>query len=335
MPIDLGAKGSCQIGGNVATNAGGLRLLKYGSLHGSVLGLEVVLADGTILNNISTVRKDNTGYDLKQLFIGSEGTLGIITQVAILTAKAPKHTGLVLLAVEDFETVQKILTRAKESLNDILSAFEFWDKESATIVFRHHANLKKDFERLALPFSVLIETSHFEEATMERISNFVAAIMQDGLCKEGIIAENQSQIKTLWGYRECIPEVCTREGIIYKYDVSLPLSVLYSLVDVMRQRLQGEENVIVVGYGHAGDGNLHLNIMTKARTEKIEALMEPFIYEYIQEHNGSISAEHGLGLMKAEKLKYSKSKEMINVMKSLKKTFDPNKILNPYKVLPM
>ncbi|KAJ1551176.1 hypothetical protein HK096_002716 [Nowakowskiella sp. JEL0078] len=344
-PLDLGAKGSCQIGGNVATNAGGLRLLRYGSLHGTVLGLEVVLPDGTIVNNLSTLRKDNTGYDIKQLFIGSEGTIGIITGVSILTPRRPTSTNVAVLSVPSYESVTKTFSRAKNQLNEILSAFEFWDESSADLVQKHLTHVRLPEFDIKPRFYVLVETqgSNGDHDT-EKLSSFLEGILEDGIVEDGVLAQDQSQIDNMWGVREGLPEACSKDGKVYKYDISLPLPVLYKMVEEIKQHLSGlglynpnsDTSPIssIVAWGHIGDGNLHLNITAPVVTQEITSAIEPWVYEWSQKYDGSISAEHGLGLMKAPYLKYSKSVEVVELMRKLKAVLDPQGIMSPYKYLP-
>ncbi|KAF9154843.1 hypothetical protein DFQ26_009938 [Actinomortierella ambigua] len=341
MPLDLGAKGSCHIGGNVATNAGGLRLLRYGSLHGTVLGLEVVLPDGTILDNLATLRKDNTGYDLKQLFIGSEGSLGIITGVSILAPKRSNAVNVALLGLDSFEQVQNAFKRSKNELSEILSAFEFWDKSCLELVKEHLVAGKKDPLESMHPFYVLIETSGSnKDHDDEKLNTFLEKLLEDEVVQDGVVAQDQTQVKNLWAIREGIPEACSKAGAVYKYDISMPVPVLYKMVEDVRARLNkagvvGADKPVrsVIGYGHIGDGNLHLNIAANGFSKQVEDLIEPYVYEWTQENQGSISAEHGLGLMKAPHLHYSKSPSMIGLMQKIKKLIDPNNIMNPYKVV--
>lgn len=340
FPLDLGAKGSCHIGGNVATNAGGLRLLKYGSLHGSVLGLEVVLPDGTIYNSMHSLRKDNTGYDLKQLFIGSEGTIGIITGVSVLCPARPQAFNVALLGVDSYEAVLEVFAGARRELSEILSAFEFMDGKSQVLTGRH---LKMDHPiEGEYPFYVLIETSGSnKEHDDEKLETFLGTAMEEGLVADGIIAQDETQLKGLWAWRESIPEASTIGGGVYKYDVSLPLADLYGLVEAANVKLQeagivgldDESKPVVdaIGYGHIGDGNLHLNVCVREYSKQIELVLEPFVYEWIQSKKGSISAEHGLGFQKKNYIGYSKSDTEILMIKDLKKFYDPKGILNPYK----
>ncbi|KAG0034569.1 hypothetical protein BGZ81_004113 [Podila clonocystis] len=342
MPLDLGAKGSCHIGGNVATNAGGLRLLRYGSLHGTVLGLEVVLPDGTVLNNLSTLRKDNTGYDLKQLFIGSEGTLGIITGVSILSPKRSKAINVALLGLNTFDQVQTAFKRSKEELSEILSAFEFWDHASIDLVKEHLVAGANNPLQSAHDFYVLIETSGSnKDHDDEKLGSYLEGLMGDDIVQDGVVAQDTTQVRNLWAIREGIPEACSKSGAVYKYDISMPVPVLYQMVEDMRDRLEkagavGDGKLVksVIGYGHVGDGNLHLNVAAHGYSKEVTDLIEPFVYEWTAKHAGSISAEHGLGLMKASHLHYSKSPSMIGLMKRFKQLIDPNGIMNPYKYLP-
>ncbi|KAJ1655323.1 D-lactate ferricytochrome c oxidoreductase [Dispira simplex] len=345
MPLDLGAKGSCHIGGNISTNAGGIRYLRYGSLHGSVLGLEVVLPNGTILHNLSTLRKDSTGYDLKQLFIGAEGTLGIVTGVSITTPPRPVAQTVAVLGVETYEDVQHVFKLARQNLNEILSAYEFWDDSSMDMVLHHAGDNARHPLAQAYPFYVLVETSGFNKGhDDEKMSQFLETVMERGYVKDGVLSENASQMATFWYLREIISEATVKTGPTYKYDVSIPVPQLYNLVLDTRKRLtqaglykadkSGYPVKKVTGYGHVGDGNLHLNVVAEEYTPEVSQAIEPYVYEWVAGHRGSISAEHGLGLMKAPHLFHSKSDAMIQTMQSVKHMFDPHGIMNPYKFLP-
>ncbi|KAK4169334.1 putative D-lactate dehydrogenase 2 mitochondrial precursor [Cladorrhinum sp. PSN259] len=341
FPLDLGAKGSCHIGGNLATNAGGLRLLRYGSLHGTTLGIEAVLADGTIVDDLCKLRKNNTGYDLKQLFIGAEGTLGIITKVSIQCPQRSAAQNVALFGIESYDKAQLAFREAKGQLSEILSAFELMDQGSQALV-RQVTNNNHPLEG-EYPFYCLIETSGSNaEHDSEKLQNFLEDVMDKGIVADGTLAENETQIRSLWSWREGITEALGHLGGVYKYDVSIPLKELYQLVEDIRTRVDAagllgdaDEYPVraVVGYGHMGDANLHLNVSTRRFDERVEKLLEPFIYEWIAERQGSISAEHGLGVMKKKYIGYSRNPTMVGLMKNIKKTFDPNGILNPYKYL--
>ncbi|ORX71486.1 hypothetical protein DL89DRAFT_127195 [Linderina pennispora] len=340
MPLDLGAKGSCQIGGNVATNAGGIRFLRYGTLHGSVLGLEVVLPDGTILDNLSTLRKDNTGYDLKQLFIGSEGSLGVITGVSITTPQRPSAVNVAVLGVPSYAAVQDAFRLARRRCGEVLSAFEFWDQSCMGAVL-HHQQLKSPLAS-EFPFYVLVETSGSnKDHDDEKLGSLLEELMESGTVEDGALAQDEQQIRRMWMMREGIPESLGKTGATYKYDISIPIPVLYDIVGDIAGKLKtaglyqssADPVKIVCGYGHIGDGNLHLNVVADKFQNRVTEVFEPYVYEWVASHRGSISAEHGVGLMKRDYLGYSKPKEMIDYMRRIKAMFDPNGILNPYKVL--
>ncbi|XP_072313248.1 D-2-hydroxyglutarate dehydrogenase, mitochondrial [Eucyclogobius newberryi] len=331
MPLDLGAKGSCHIGGNVATNAGGLRLLRYGSLRGTVLGLEAVLADGRVLDCLSTLRKDNTGYDLKQLFIGSEGTLGVITAVSVLCPRKPKSVNVVFLGCETFEQLLKTFQLCRGMLGEILSAFEFLDSECMRLLNTH---LKLSNPISDCPFYIVIETAGSDQNhDSEKLHHFLEEAMNTSLVTDGTVATEESKIKALWSMRERVTEALTHDGFTYKYDISLPVEQIYQLVLDMRQHL-GPGARSVVGYGHVGDGNLHLNVTSPAKSPALLASIEPFVFEWAAARRGSISAEHGLGLKKRNYIGYSKPPQAVALMGDIKHMLDPKGILNPYKTLP-
>ncbi|KAK5019893.1 hypothetical protein BJ546DRAFT_975601 [Cryomyces antarcticus] len=341
FPLDLGAKGSCQIGGNVATNAGGLRLLRYGSMHGNILGIEAVLPDGTIVDDLSKLRKNNTGYDIKQLFIGGEGTIGIITAISILCPQRSPAMNVAYFGLESFEKVQQAFREAKNQLSEILSAFELMDGRTQKLL--HKANGKKLPLEGDHPFYCLIETSGSNtEHDSAKLEAFLEYVMGEEIVSDGVLAQDQTQMLNLWSCREGIPEVLGHWGGVYKYDLSIPISELYSLVEEMRERLTsaglvGDSDkhpvVDVVGYGHMGDSNLHLNIPTRRFDKEVEKAIEPFVYEWVAKRNGSISAEHGLGIAKKAFIGYSRSDTMIKLMKQIKNLYDPNGIMNPYKYI--
>ena len=359
FPVDLGAKGSCQIGGMLATNAGinrmciidnayihnhlrilgGLRVLRYGGMRANTISLEAVLADGTVLEGLGiggSHRKDNTGYDLGQLLVGSEGTLAVITAAALLTAPMPRATHLALLLLQDFEAVGEVLRTSKAVLGEILSAFEFWDAPAHGLLEKHGLAEKHLFKQSPANchFLLLIETRggdvEHDRSKMERLMD---RLISDGHIRDGILAMDDSQVARLWAMRESIPEACAREGdAVLKYDVSLPPARMYELVRVAQERLQDTQTT-VIGYGHVGDGNLHLNVAVRGSPGAIKGRLEPFIYEQVSRMAGSISAEHGIGQLKSIHLHYSKPAPMIGLMRRVKELFDPRGILNPHKVL--
>ncbi|EGP85516.1 uncharacterized protein MYCGRDRAFT_74344 [Zymoseptoria tritici IPO323] len=342
FPLDLGAKGTCQLGGNIATNAGGLRLLRYGSLHGNVLGLEAVLPDGTIVDDLSKLRKNNTGYDLKQLFIGGEGTIGIVTAVSIICPQRSPAVNVAYFGLESYEKVQEAFKEAKKSLQEILSAFELMDNNSQQIYKRASgAKLPLQGEH---PFYCLIETSGSNtDHDSEKLTAFLEHVMGEGIVEDGVVAENETQSQNLWACREGVSEASQHFGGVYKYDLSIPLPELYSLVEETRAKFQesgmmdaedeSKPVIDVIGYGHMGDSNLHINVATRRYDKEVEKVLEPWVFEWVQKRNGSISAEHGLGLAKKEFIGYSRSDTMVKLMKDIKNLYDPNGIMNPYKYI--
>lgn len=331
LPLDLGAKGSCQIGGNVSTNAGGIRLLRYGNLHGSVLGVTAVLANGEVLDCLSSNKKDNTGYDLKQLFIGSEGTLGVVTQVALQCPTKPSSVQVAFLGIDSFDHVLETMVQAKVNLGEVLSSCELVDWSALDCV---SSQLKLKSPVDDYPFYILLETAGVNaDHDTEKLNFLLELLLKKRLIVDGVVATDSAHVMKLWALRERIAEALAAEGCVYKYDVSVPVRQFYQLVEEVRKRLAGH-GIRCCGYGHLGDGNLHLNITNEEYSSDFQEKLEPFIYEWVSEHKGSISAEHGLGLKKRDMIGYSKSMAAVNWMAHLKELFDPNHILNPYKVLP-
>ncbi|XP_020587130.1 probable D-2-hydroxyglutarate dehydrogenase, mitochondrial isoform X2 [Phalaenopsis equestris] len=243
MPLDLGAKGSCQIGGNVSTNAGGLHFIRYGSLHGNILGLEVILADGTILDMLATLRKDNTGYDLKHLFIGSEGTIGIITKIAVLTPCKLSSTNIAFLACSDYLSCQKLLAEAKRDLGEAISAFEFMDCNSVEMALTYIEGARNPLPASLYNFYVLIETTGSDESyDRTKLEAFLLRSMEVGLISDGVIAQDLNQASSFWQIREGLSEATAKAGAVYKYDLSLPVDTLYGVVEEMRARLDSSSN---------------------------------------------------------------------------------------------
>ncbi|KAF4749603.1 D-2-hydroxyglutarate dehydrogenase, mitochondrial, partial [Perkinsus olseni] len=289
---------------NVATNAGGLRLLRYGSLRGTILGLEVVTAEGKILDLMRALRKDNTGYDLKQLFIGSEGTLGIVTKAA-------------LLRVSSFNEVIRLLSVAKASLGEALSAFEYFDGQCVKCLQMNGfndllKNLPPGRRSEEQDYYALVEVNGNNAHNIElKIHNFVEeAESHGGVPVEGMLSHDIQQEKDLWKIRENIPVALNREGVLHKYDVSLPVSAMDDLVRHVRREFHRREETPI-----------HKELDTE-------------IYEYTKDMRGSIAGEHGLGTLKRDKIFYSKPALAVDYMKQMKNLFDPHGILNPGKVLP-
>uniref|UniRef100_A0A146MBK1 D-2-hydroxyglutarate dehydrogenase, mitochondrial n=1 Tax=Lygus hesperus TaxID=30085 RepID=A0A146MBK1_LYGHE len=332
---DLGARGSCQIGGNISTCAGGLRLLRYGSMLANTLGIEAVLADGTILNTMNSLKKDNTGYHLRQLFVGSEGTLGIVTQAVLQCPIRPRSVNLAFLTLKNFSGVLSTFALAKRNLCETLSSCEMMDATSLWYL-ENKLGLKVPLEHDPNTFFMFIEThGSREDHDEEKMSAFVQDVIDKGFVSDGITTNEPARMSNLWQLRERAAEASCKEDYLYTYDITLPLISFYDAVGVLKQRLApfGSE-AKVSGFGHLGDGNLHLDITSPTYSDRLLNAIEPFIFEWVASVGGSISAEHGMGFKKAKYLKYGKSPEAINLMRRLKNSMDPLGILNPYKVLP-
>lgn len=283
---------------------------------------------------MSSLRKDNTGYDLKQLFIGSEGTLGVITKVSILCPVKPDQKIVTFLAVPEFKSILQIMHSVRTKMSPYLSAYEMMDQQSLNAV-QTNLGLSLPFES---PFYVLFELSLTNSCAKEHIEEHLHSMLADlidkGMITDGTISSDLTSLKKLWSIRERIAEALLADGKCYKYDVSLEHEHFYQLVEVMRERLSQTSAHRVCGYGHIGDNNLHLTITSKTQDSEVYGLVEPFVFEWIRDRKGSISAEHGLGRNKRNHIHFSKSKDLVDVMKRLKSLFDPNNILNPKKMLP-
>jgi FAD/FMN-containing dehydrogenase len=341
VPVDLGAKGTCQIGGNISTNAGGSYYYRYGSLHANTMGLEVVLPDGTILNlgYDPCHLKDNTGYDLKHLFIGAEGTLGVITNVALLCPRLPKSKCAAFLACETYEEVYHTLDMAKSRLGEVLAAFEFMDQTILELVMETHGD-NLSFPLSGIPsYSILVEThGSNEEHDHEKLQDFVETAFVEGLVKDGAVAQSLSQVQDFWKIREsCNPSVAT-QGYVYKYDVSLAVTEFEDFIQEIRNGLSiNTGDAICTNWGHVIDGNLHLNVVVPGQPQKDEELyerIESLVLDGILSRGGSISAEHGLGQYKNKHMTKIKDASTLQTMRQVKALFDPHGIMNPGKYLP-
>jgi D-2-hydroxyglutarate dehydrogenase len=328
-----------------------------------VLGLEIVLADGRVLDLLKTLRKDNTGYDLKQLFIGAEGTLGIITKVALVAPPLPVATGVLFAGCGSFKNAVAAMRAAKKVLGGSLSAFEFLDRASLEVVLRELKGTSDPLPLHKSPFYLVCEVAETggEEASAarkkarRRLETFAAFLSRRGLVTASLVGKNEKQAFALWNLRERVSLALKHAGATYKYDLSLPTESMYDLVDALRARVarrvtEGDEfsetnsekkrrfdfsSVPVMGYGHLGDGNLHLNVSSPTGYHPaLLKLIEPFVYEFTANARGSVSAEHGVGAMKPNELSYSKPENAIEIMRGVKTMLDPRGILNPYKVLP-
>ncbi len=335
FPLDLGARGSATIGGNLSTNAGGNSVIRYGMAREQVLGIEAVLADGTVISSLNQVIKNNTGYDLKQLFIGSEGTLGIITQAVLRLRPLPRSRQTALVAIDRFSDVTHFLRLMDAGLGGSLSAFEvMWNDFFSLIVVEggeHGEPLGPDHG-----FYVLLEaTGSHEDIDQSRFDRALEQAFDAGLIADAVVAQSSRQREELWAIRDDIDGLVRALNPVITFDVSLGVAEMNEYVDKVRAALQTQwPQLRMVVFGHLGDGNIHLALTVGSNAADVVYAVEEFVYRELQPFAGIISAEHGIGLLKKDFLDCSRSPEEIDLMRSLKNALDPQGILNPGKVLP-
>ena len=335
MPVDLGAKGSCQVGGNVSTSAGGLRFMRYGSMHGNTLGLTVVLPSGEVLDLMNVLRKDNTGYDLKHLFIGAEGTLGIVTEVAMQLASKPNAVNTTFFGCKDWDSLCQLFVAARRDLGEILSAVEMIDGVALDLVLDITKGSSPLPERC--PYYMLVETNGSnQEHDQAKLFAFLEKVSGDGTVAAGTVAETAAQSKHIWSMRELCATAPDKIGHVRWYDVSMPSVKMSEMINGARAALAAEglsDKAKIMGFGHFGDGNLHINTVTIPEyDQRVVDTVDGYIYGLSKQRRYSVSAEHGIGLQKKSYLPYSKKPETIRHMVDVKRLFDPNGIMNPYKV---
>jgi FAD/FMN-containing dehydrogenase len=331
LPLDLGARGSATVGGNISTNAGGNRVIRYGMMRDMVLGLEAVLADGTVVPAMNKLIKNNTGYDLKQLFIGSEGTLGVVTRAVLRLRAKPASQNTAFLAVDAFEALPKLLRRVESELGGSLSAFEVMWPEFYELVTTEPAT-----GRPILPpghaFYVLVEAlGAHPEADAERFEQVLAGALEEGVATDAVVAKSQAERDRMWALRDDVRQTA-RNGPTVVFDISLPISEMEPYLVEVRQALTGRwPKAALTVFGHLGDGNLHLIAGVGDREARHE--VEEIVYRPLEARGGSVSAEHGIGLQKLAFLPTSRSPAEIALMRTLKAALDPKGVLNPGKVL--
>lgn len=332
-PVDFASKGSSQIGGNIATNAGGVKVIRYGLTRQWVLGLQVVTATGEVLELGGALEKNNTGVDLRQLFIGSEGILGVITEATLKLTRLPQRLDVFLFALDDLPAVLSLF-RAARRAPFLVSAYEFFTDRCLLRVRRHRA-IDAPFHELSA-YYVLLEV---ETPDTDLLEDWLAGIFDDGLVRDGVLAQTQGQAKALWELREAISESLSATGMPHKNDVALPIAKLDAFCrDLERTFHEAYPSWEICLFGHIGDGNLHVNVMKPEdlskeaflnRTHEVDAQL----FELIRSYRGSVSAEHGIGLLKRAWLGHTRSASEINLMRSIKRALDPKGILNPGKVI--
>lgn len=340
FPLALASEGSCQIGGNLSTNAGGVQVLRYGNTRELTLGLEVVLPDGRLWNGLTALRKDNTGYDLKDLFIGAEGTLGIITAAVLKLFPRPRAVVTAWLAVADGAAAIALLGRAQARFDARLTAFELISRQSLDLVLQHIPGSRQPLAAPA-PWQVLLELADGGEwADLQAaLEDFVGGEMADGRVQDGVLAHNEAQARQLWALRENISEAQKIEGLSIKHDISVPVSRIPEFLDLAGTALAAAfPGVRVVAFGHAGDGNLHYNL-SQAQRQNNEAFIAAtpqanrIVHDLVARLGGSISAEHGIGQLKREELVRYKDPVGLDLMRCIKSSLDPRGLMNPGKIL--
>lgn len=340
LPLSLAAEGSCTIGGNLATNAGGTQVLRFGNTREQCLGLEVVTADGEIWDGLSGLRKDNTGYDLRHLMIGSEGTLGIITAATMKLVHQPAARWTAWASVDGVAQAVRLLGLAQQRLGPTLTGFEMMGQFALSLVSKHFDALRVPFPDAA--YGVLLESSDFESEDHARaqFDTLLEAALEAELITDAVVAESITQAKSLWHIRESIPLAQAQEGLNIKHDISVPVSQMAAFVAETDAALaQAVPGVRLVNFGHLGDGNLHYNVQCPegadgaAFLNQEEARINALVFDAVTRFGGSISAEHGVGSLKAHALPHYKSATALTMMRRIKAALDPQQLLNPGRVL--
>lgn len=340
FPLSLAAEGSCTLGGNLATNAGGTQVLRYGNARELCLGLEVVTASGDVWRGLSGLRKDNTGYDLRDLFIGSEGTLGIITAATMKLYPSPKERLTALAGCATLDDAVTLLGLARERAGDALTGFEVMSRASLALVARELPQLQQPLG--PVNWAVLMELSDAESAQHARsvFEGLLETALERGCVLDAAIAQNIQQARAFWHLRESIPLAQAQAGLNIKHDIALPVSAIPAFVAEMDAALSTNlPGIEVINFGHLGDGNLHYNVQAPAGVAPAaflaahEAEINARVYDAVQRRGGSISAEHGIGRLKREELSQRKDPTALALMRSIKRALDPLDLLNPGRVL--
>ena len=344
FPLSLGAQGSCQIGGNLSTNAGGVQVLRYGNARNLVLGLEVVLPNGDIWNGLRSLKKDNTGYDLKHLFMGAEGTLGIITKAVLKLWPASKDVATAWLAIRDPQAAIEILSEAHSASEDNVESCELMIRAATEMVLRHIAGvqdpLKADTEWfLLMQWSSSRPKAEGAEGMAEKMEQFLGEQMEAGRVLDAVIAQSEAQARNMWKIRESVAEASRAEGPGLSYDISVSISKIPAFID------QGIKAGLAIlpglrprPLGHIGDGNIHFGFaapkgMDRATLQQYAPAITRAVNDLITSMAGSISAEHGIGIEKLDELQHYRSKIELDTMRTIKRALDPKNIMNPGKVL--
>lgn len=340
FPLSLAAEGSCQVGGNISTNAGGTAVLAYGNTRELVLGLEVVMADGRVLNGLKALRKDNTGYDLKDLFIGAEGTLGIVTAAVLKLYPKPAERATAMIGLSDLNNVASLFSTVRDKAGPNLTTFEAICRRGIEFVLDHADNVRDPIQSKS-EWYVLMELSGQRDTG--EMASMTEAVLEEafsnGIIEDAAVAQSMAQAQDLWRLRELLPEMQGPEGGSIKHDVSVPVARVPEFIERANARVVSMiEGARPVPFGHYGDGNIHYNVAQPRDMDKETFLSHwdeviSAVHEIVIELGGSISAEHGIGRMKREMLAETKDPLELELMRHIKAGFDPNGILNPGKVL--
>ncbi|UGV28251.1 FAD-binding oxidoreductase [Rhodopseudomonas boonkerdii] len=341
FPLSLGAEGSCTIGGNLAANAGGVAVLRYGVMRELTLGVEAVLPDGRIWNGMKALRKDNTGYALRDLFIGSEGTLGIITGAVLKLFPRPTARATAFAAVVDATSALRLLGVIRVHCGDRLTAFEFLTGETLAMIQRQIADVRIPFAQLP-PAGVLIELSDIDDemALSKRLERALGTAMEEALVADAVIAQDRAQANAMWRLRESVSQALVREGKAIKHDISVPVAEIADFVAAadlaVAAALPGIRPMV---FGHLGDGNLHYNLMRPLAMNDAEfvaqsAVLTRIVHDETCRRHGSISAEHGIGQLRVDEMTVCKAPLELELMRALKQLLDPDGLMNPGKLLP-
>lgn len=334
LPLSFGAKGSAQIGGVVSTNAGGLRVFRYGMTRANVLGVEAVLPDGTIISSLKKVIKDNSGYDLKQLFIGAEGTLGIITKVILRLQEAPSSRCSALVGINDYDKVIALLKFLEKNLGGLLTGYELMWQRTYRAMTSAPSELTPPIDQ-NYTYYVFIEClgSHAEK-DYQRLEELITQALENDMIEDGILAQTERELKLLWQIREDVSVLASQAQYDQHFDISLPISVMGKEVDRATTALERLSFVeCIFPFGHIADGNIHFIIGKSNNTTETKHAINEIIYKNLSHYKGSVSAEHGIGIDKKAYLNTSRSEAEIALMKTLKNTIDPLNILNPLRIL--
>ncbi|MCP4294685.1 MAG: FAD-binding oxidoreductase [Proteobacteria bacterium] len=333
FPLDLGARGSCTIGGNISTNAGGTRVIRYGMMRDLILGMEAVLADGTIIESLNKLTKNNTGYDLKQLFVGAEGTLGIVTKAVLKVTTRNQYQQVAFCGLKDFESVTELLTLMRQKLGSDLSAFEVIWENTYKLIEKYAKSVKIPLKEYH-PFNVLIESSGTQSSEdNQQLVEALEVALEQGLLQDAVIARSTAEVRDLWHFRDSVSELVPGAIPAHSYDVSIAVGDMGYFGKEVMDRLTGRwpESTLAF-FGHIGDGNIHILVYIGSDNIAMHGEISEIIYGLTSELQGSVSAEHGIGITKREYLNYSRTPEEITLMKTLKQAIDPKGILSPGRI---